>query len=65
MNEKLNLKVWQLRHISLVVHAVAVSQVACVHVYSGRMDRGAAVGIGSYYALMAWMILHQQVNYSA
>lgn len=35
-------------------------EVACVHVYSGRMDRATAFGIGTYYALMAWLVLHQQ-----
>jgi hypothetical protein len=40
-------------------------QVACVHVYSGRMDRATAFGIGTYYALMSWMVLHQQVGSSS
>ena len=35
-------------------------EVVFVHIYSGRMDRGSALGIAAYYALMTKMVVHQQ-----
>mmetsp|Transcript_68293 Transcript_68293/g.154516 ORF Transcript_68293/g.154516 Transcript_68293/m.154516 type:complete len:246 (-) Transcript_68293:57-794(-) len=36
-----------------------------VHVYSGDMDRGTSVGIGVYYALMSFLVIHQQAGVGA
>lgn len=49
----------------LVLHfAKRLVETWYVHVYSGDMDRHASIFIGIYYAVMTWMVLHQQFNIS-